>query len=105
MDKLPKEALIPDAPTLADLKPGDIVWVTLVNVDAEGTVWLHKAKEFTKQPDPDRSGNPSDIEVSCLVGGGWSVKLPKNRLPIETCTFSFIEEISFKVTEIDHVGR
>jgi hypothetical protein len=103
VDRLPQESLVQQGPTIADVKPGETVWLAHVQVDPEGQVWLQKTKETNPETGAPSPGVYFDIEVTHLVGGGWNVKITEDRLPFEPWTHGGLEDICFLATEIEIV--
>lgn len=103
MDRLPQESLVQPGSTIADVKPGETVWIKHIQVDPEGAVWLQKTKETSPETIAPNPGEYWDIEVTHLVGGGWNVKIPEDRLPIETWTHGGLEGLCFLATEVEIV--
>ena len=103
MDRLPQSAIVQQNPTLADVKPGETVWVGTIQVDPEGQVWLRKHLETSPDTKAEGLGSYVDIEVTHLVGGGWCVKIPADRLPIEPWTHGGLETCCYLATEIEIV--
>lgn len=100
MDKLPQDALVQKGPTIEDVKPGETVWLKNVQVDTEGLVWLQKTKETSAETKAEGLGVYFDIQVTHLVGGGWAVEIPKDRLPIEPWVGGGLKGVCFLATEI-----
>ena len=104
MDRLPQEAIVQQGPTIADVKPGETVWLAHIQVDHEGRVWLQKSKEYSPETKAEGLGVYFDIEVTHLVGGGWNVKIPNDRLPLEPWPHGALEAVCFLATEVEIVS-
>ena len=100
MDKLPQSAIVQQGPIIADVKPGETVWLKHIQVDPEGNVWLQKTKETSPETKAEGLGVYYDIKVTHLVGGGWAVEIPNDRLPIEPWVRGALETVCFRATEI-----
>jgi len=114
MKRLSPEHIIPDPPTLEELEVGHGAWVNRVSlkVDREGALFLpYSAQIF----DEEYETNLIDEEYETnLIGrrrrvrvdrgaAGWSVKIPREHLPLRPMRMEAVKTVCHAVDEIEIV--